>query len=260
MPQPMILFPYKRIPAILGESIPDGFSMGKSENGWMTSETFYEYVANVFYPWCLKKEVKFPIILYVDGHVSHLTMALSDFCIAHDIELIALYPNATHLLQPMDVSLFRPLKAAWRNTVSEWRMQNSGLAMKKHNFALLLKKALDSIDTVNILKNGFRACGLCPFSPNAVDYNKLINKTDNDKSNEKENEENISPLEEQSLKFIEKNINANTLVDFELCKDSEIWAGVEKDKSLFYLWLKLKKKEFSKSRKNNSKSCFIQLF
>lgn len=48
---------------------------------------------------------------------SHLTLHLSDFCSANGIELIALYPNSTHILQPMDLAVFRPLKVAWRKEV-----------------------------------------------------------------------------------------------------------------------------------------------
>lgn len=47
---PTILFPYKRIPAHLSKSVPDDWPIGGSNSGWMVSSTFYEYIANVFYP------------------------------------------------------------------------------------------------------------------------------------------------------------------------------------------------------------------
>ena len=34
---------------------------------------------------------------------------------------MALYANATHILQPMDVAVFRTLKENWRQHVHEWR-------------------------------------------------------------------------------------------------------------------------------------------
>jgi len=64
----------------------------------MTSQTFYEYIINVFHPWFLCNKISMSIILYVDSHCSHLTMPLARFCIENSIELVALYPNATFLL------------------------------------------------------------------------------------------------------------------------------------------------------------------
>lgn len=104
MPPPLVMFSYQRIPKAIVQEIPKSWGVGRSENGWMTGESLYEYIANVFFPWIQENLIELPIILYVDGHVSHLTMALSDFCVQHKIELIALYPNATHILQPLNVA------------------------------------------------------------------------------------------------------------------------------------------------------------
>lgn len=116
---PMVLYPYERIPKNIAAAAPADWALGHSKNGWMEKESFFEYISGSFYKWCLKYNIEFPIVLFVDGHSSHLTLALSNFCVAHQIELIALYPNATHLLQPMDVSLFRPLKLNWSKVILE---------------------------------------------------------------------------------------------------------------------------------------------
>jgi len=99
---------------------------------------------------------------------------LSDFCKEHKIELVALYSNATHILQPLDVALFRPLKAAWKKTVDYWRLNNEG-QLRKEDFAPVLKTALDSLHYKRTLRKGFETCGLYPFSANAVNY-KTLNK------------------------------------------------------------------------------------
>jgi len=46
--------------------MPEGWAAGKSDNGWMNGENFYEYIANIFYPWLVENKVKFPVILYID--------------------------------------------------------------------------------------------------------------------------------------------------------------------------------------------------
>ena len=77
----MILYAYEKIPGSIATSAPPGWSLGHSKTGWMTQEYFYEYITSHFYQWCLDTNIEFPIILYVDGHLSHLTMALSDFAL-----------------------------------------------------------------------------------------------------------------------------------------------------------------------------------
>jgi len=73
--------------------------------------------------------------------------------VAHKIELIALYPNSTQILQSMDVSIFRPVKMAWKNTVNEYRVKNKYEALRKEDFGSLIKKAIDSIDISKCLRN-----------------------------------------------------------------------------------------------------------
>ena len=113
--------------------------------------------------------------MYLDGHSSHATMALSNFCVEHEIELISLYPNSTHITQPMDVALFRLLKETWKKAVTDWRMENGGIAIAKQNFAPILQTALQSLNLADILSHGFTAYGLAPLSVDAIHYAKLLN-------------------------------------------------------------------------------------
>ncbi|KAJ8983254.1 hypothetical protein NQ317_015603 [Molorchus minor] len=121
---PLIIYPGKRLRKEIGDSIPEGFTFATSDTGWMKTEIFYEYVANSFYPHLEKSGIQFPVILFVDGHKTHIDRKLSDLCTNLQIILVALYPNATRILQPADVSTFKPLKDGWRKGVIEWRRNN----------------------------------------------------------------------------------------------------------------------------------------
>lgn len=172
---PLIIYPYKRIPEKISRTVKDpDWGIGRSDNGWMTAETFYDYVKNVFHRFLVKNNIQFPVLLFLDGHKSHLTYELSLLCNELNIEVIALYPNATRILQPCDVAVFRPIKMGWKKAIREFYEQNPGEVLNKMTFAPLLEKVLANNIKRDTLINGFRACGLFPFNPDAIDYTKCL--------------------------------------------------------------------------------------
>lgn len=74
-------------------------------------------MANVFHPWLQKKQISSPVIIFLDGHYSLLTYHLSKLCSEIGIVIIALNPNATHVIQPLGVAVFGPLKKKWSQEV-----------------------------------------------------------------------------------------------------------------------------------------------
>ena len=51
-----------------------------------------------------------PQLLICDGHDSHISADFIRHCIANDIVLLLLPPHSSHLLQPLNVSVFSSLK------------------------------------------------------------------------------------------------------------------------------------------------------
>ena len=94
---PMILYDLKTPPKkkILS-NIPAGWGVGYTERGWMTAESFYCFIANVFMKWITDNGIELPIVLYVDGHFSHVILPLMKYYQENKIEIVVLHPNATH--------------------------------------------------------------------------------------------------------------------------------------------------------------------
>lgn len=229
---PMIVYRYMRIPPAIAASMPETWAIGKSENGWMTQETFYEFMTNIFEPWLTKENIPRPVVFFLDGHTSHLSLPLRHFCKEKQIELVALFPNATHLLQPMDVAVFRSLKASWRQKVGEWRMAHDGAQVEKHQFPVVLKGALESISPSSI-QNGFKACGLLPWNPSAVRVSSVSSSTTTSKTSMgKPSDNNIF------LKVLEEKIGTTKLMQFS--DNTGTWKGDVADQSLYEIWLETK--------------------
>lgn len=146
---------------------------------WITKEVFYKFIANVFHPYLLSNNIELPVILYADDYKTHLNFHLSQLCSHLQIELIALYPNATRILQPADVAAFLPLKIGWRKTLRKWQNEYNNQGITKLNFAPVLNEAVIMSLKLQILVNGFKACGVYPFNPDAVNYDKCLSAKGN---------------------------------------------------------------------------------
>ena len=86
-----------------------------------------------------------PVVLFIDGAKTHLTLHLSNFCAENGIELYCLYPNATHIIQPA-TSVYS-IKLGWRQAVHKWQGDNPNKCLTKVNFAPLLANVFPS-DTI----------------------------------------------------------------------------------------------------------------
>ncbi|CAH0560708.1 unnamed protein product [Brassicogethes aeneus] len=220
---PMVIFKYERVPRELAFSVPNEWGIGRSESGWMTGQTFYEFITNIFEKWLTRMKIPRPVILFIDGHSSHLTLHTSRFCAENGIILVALYPNATHLIQPMDVAVFRSLKGGWKDAVHQWRIDHcQSPVLRKIHFCPLLEKVLADKLTPSILKNGFRKCGLVPWNVGAITF-------PNQKIDIVKKERKLQELKD-GIHFMEKYIDKEKLISF---KSSENWNGDNQDLSLF---------------------------
>lgn len=84
----------------------------------------------------------------------------SEFCSAHQIELIALCPNSTHLTQPMDVGVFKPLNSSFVMNAKQWRLDHNFDKIERRHVAPILKNTIDGIKYSELLTTAFKRSGL----------------------------------------------------------------------------------------------------
>ena len=118
------------------------------------------------------------------------------------------------------------------------------MRFKKEHFATVLKMTLDSfIQDSETIHNEFRASGLMPFNPQAVDYN-VLQKKKNRSSIENEmflSNMDIITRKKLHLNNLETNLSEKLLEEFKISEATEIWTGDVEEKGLFEYWLKIKK-------------------
>lgn len=257
MCHPMVICSYKRIPQHIIDSVTPNWGVGRSDTGWMKAEVFYEYIANVFHPFLIENSIQFLVILFVDGHTSHLTYQLSNLCSQLNIILIALYPNATRILQPADVAAFKPLKSGWKKGLFEWRNQNPNCAVTKKDFAPILDQVIKNTVKSEVLINGFRACGLYPWNVNQIDFKKCLGKNKGPELNDTDNSDitkstNTAHATRLSFNDFSDIVGVETLEKFNNIHDE---VETQKYSEEFFTLYRL----FEKLKKDNSDESTIRL-
>jgi len=134
-------------------------------------------------------------VLFVDDHKSHLTYKLSVLCNKLKIEIIALYPNVTRIMQPADMAVFRPLKMNWRKTVRDWHAKHADEVLYNVTFAHLLREVNDFSAKPEKLLKVSQSCGLYLQSASAVDYTKCLGKNITRATNEKIGRQDYSTVQ-----------------------------------------------------------------
>jgi hypothetical protein len=83
-------------------------------------------------------KIKRPIILFFDGHQTHISARIVKAAMDNQIELECLPPHTTTVLQPLDVVTLHKIKTAWRSLLVEHNIKTNSSPIDKQRFALLV--------------------------------------------------------------------------------------------------------------------------
>lgn len=148
------------------EGGPIGTVYNRTKSGWFDGPTFDDWFDRILLPHF--KTLRGKKVLIGDNLASHISLHVLQSCEDNDIHFVLLPPNATHLLQPLDVSFFAPFKKSWRSILTDWKFKNRG-CISKSEFPRLLQQALEKVGNIeNSIKSGFKSCGIFPLCPETV--------------------------------------------------------------------------------------------
>jgi hypothetical protein len=132
-----------------------------TENGWTTDATAVEWLQKVFLPSTRTTE---PRLLILDGHGSHETTDFMYLCYQNNIHLLFLPAHSSHVLQPLDLSVFSSLKSRYRKEVGYLTLLTDSSPIGKQNFLACYQKARKEALSAKNIKSGWKATGLWPKS------------------------------------------------------------------------------------------------
>nr|CAH7729490.1 unnamed protein product [Callosobruchus chinensis] len=104
------------------------------------------------------------ILLTLDNHSSHIHINSLDFCKDNGIVLLSFPPHCTGKLQPLDRSVYGPLKKAINTACDGWMRNHPGKTMTFYDIPSIIKIAMPVALTQANIQAGFRNTGIFPFN------------------------------------------------------------------------------------------------
>lgn len=156
---PFWVFPRQKMRSIFLEHASEGSAGAANGSGWMKQSEFLLFMQHFIKYTGASSER--PQLLIVDNHDSHLSINAIDLAKENGITMLSFPPHCSHKLQPLDVSVFGPLKACYKKQCGVWTKNHVGRVLEIHHIPEIVaqKECMDAAFTPSNIKAGFRATG-----------------------------------------------------------------------------------------------------
>lgn len=158
---PVFVFPRKNLKDALMNGAPEGSLGLVHSSGWMTADNFVLVIKHIARH--VRPSPEHPIIVIMDNHESHIGYSALEEAKANNITIITLPPHTSNKTQPLDRTVFGPLKAAFNQEANSWMLRNPGKTISIYQLAELGGKAFTKAATPTNIVSGFKAAGAWPL-------------------------------------------------------------------------------------------------
>lgn len=169
---PVFIIPRVRHNERFTQHGPPGCIAVAHKSGWMTRENFVVFLKHFVKHSCSSPEN--PVLLLLDNHESHVSIEAVDYAKQHGITLLSFPPHCSHKLQPLDRTVYYPLKKHYNMECDSWMYKHPGLTMSIHDIPGLVAKAFPRAATPSKIQAGFRVSGIYPFDQNIFDESEFM--------------------------------------------------------------------------------------
>jgi hypothetical protein len=146
--------------------LPGDWVIATSPNGWTDNKLGLEWLKH-FDRSTTNRSTGPCRLLILDGHESHHSADFERYCKDNKIITLCMPAHSSHLLQPLDVGCFGPLKKAYGREI-EHLIRCSITHISKTEFFPAFHAAFRATITESNIRGGFRGAGLAPFDPENV--------------------------------------------------------------------------------------------
>ncbi len=142
----------------------DKWFFSANTKGWTSNLHGLEWLKRVFEPATRAKASGQYRLLVCDGHDSHISGSFIAHCLQNRIILLILPPHTSHLLQPLDVAIFGPLKKRLTAALSHLNQAQLVRIQKFEWMEAYIQARADVYNHQNV-ESAWRGAGLFPFNP-----------------------------------------------------------------------------------------------
>ena len=138
-----------------------------SENGWTSNTIGAEWLQRVFLPETAPLDDRWRMLI-LDGHGSHISLDFLWACKQNKVYLLFLPAHSSHVLQPLDLSVFSVVKRFYRQQIQALSYLNDAAPVKKERFITAYYHARERAITERVIRAGWATAGICPFNIDRV--------------------------------------------------------------------------------------------
>lgn len=213
---PFFIFKRKRFDQRLLDDAPPGSEATITDSGWINAEKFLNWLKTFIQKVRPTEERK--ALLILDNHESHKSYAALDFASKNHVIFLSIPPHTSHRLQPLDVSVYGPIKRFFEIEINVFQKEYPGRVINQFDVAKLFSAAyLKGAAPANAI-SGFRSSGIYPFNRHAIsDEHFAPSEVYEARAEERPN----SPNEEDQLLIEpeEPNVDDANKSDIDILKD-----------------------------------------
>lgn len=161
---PYFIFPRVNFKPFMLHNAPIGSDGSAHPSGWMTAPNFLKFMHH--FAKHSKATPSSPVLLLLDNHNSHISVPVLDFCKESGIILLTFPPHCSHKLQPLDLTVYGPLKNFYNTAVTDWLTCNPGKTVTIYEIPKLAAVAIPRAFKQQNIQRGFEKPGIWPFNSN----------------------------------------------------------------------------------------------
>jgi hypothetical protein len=136
------------------------------ENGWTNNALGLEWLKH-FDMHTKAGQVGAYRLLILDSYKSHLNYNFKDYCLEYKILTLCMLAHLSHILQPLDIVCFLPLKRKYLERVRDLARKRV-FYVNKEGFLPAFKDVFSAVFTEENCRKAFKASGLVPINAQVV--------------------------------------------------------------------------------------------
>ena len=148
------------------KDLEDDTMIALLDSGYSNTELSFQWLQH-FHRHTQKARKGRHSLLIMDNHGSHHSFEFIEYCWKHNILPFGLPANLTHLLQPLDVVVFQPLKH-YHAQALDFLVRDRITQITKLEFLGLIQDIRKKAFKESTIRSAFKKTGIMPFNPNII--------------------------------------------------------------------------------------------